>query len=229
MDEQTQKEIAEGLMSGCREAWLRLYDAYAQRVWRDVARLTGGDTACVADIVQETFLAAAAQQDRFFVNLAPGGANATLPFGDPQTPAPPQDHLSANLTPGGDFPKTPVEVYALKATNAQGVTYTGRHLAWTKRDGECIEWGLYVPDGPPPAGILGFNLLTRMNPSSPPDVKTSISINVQAPVRIEAGNFDDLVTAAMAELNDGGAAPADVSFKSVTQLAQQIRASLGNP
>lgn len=59
MDEQTQKEIAEGLKNGCREAWLRLYDAYAQRVWRNVARLTGGDAAAVADIVQETFLAAA--------------------------------------------------------------------------------------------------------------------------------------------------------------------------
>jgi RNA polymerase sigma-70 factor (ECF subfamily) len=59
MDEQTHHEIAEGLKNGCREAWLRLYDAYAQRVWRDVARLTGADAACVADIVQETFLGAA--------------------------------------------------------------------------------------------------------------------------------------------------------------------------
>ena len=54
-------------------------------------------------------------------------------------------------------------------------------------------------------------------------------MTAQAPVRVDAGNFDDLVTAAMAELNDGGTAPAGVSFESVTQLAQQIRASLGNP
>lgn len=59
MDEQTQKEIADGLKNGCRDAWLRLYDAYAQRVWRHVGRLVGGDAACTADIVQETFLAAA--------------------------------------------------------------------------------------------------------------------------------------------------------------------------
>ncbi len=65
MDRQTEQEIAEGLRNGCREAWLRLYDAYVQRVWHDVARLLGGDAAGVADIVQETFLAAARSASGF--------------------------------------------------------------------------------------------------------------------------------------------------------------------
>src|SRR5512147_2073758 len=59
MDETTQHEIAAGLKAGAPEAWLRLHEAYARRVWRDVARLTGADSARVADMVQETFLAAA--------------------------------------------------------------------------------------------------------------------------------------------------------------------------
>jgi RNA polymerase sigma-70 factor, ECF subfamily len=59
MDEQTQREIAEGLRTGKPAAWLRLHQVYARRLWLDVARVTGPDSAAVADIVQETFLAAA--------------------------------------------------------------------------------------------------------------------------------------------------------------------------
>ena len=40
-------------------AWHQLYDAYAEAVWRCVARRVGPHAAEVADIVQETFLAAA--------------------------------------------------------------------------------------------------------------------------------------------------------------------------
>jgi RNA polymerase sigma-70 factor (ECF subfamily) len=59
MDEQHEREIAHGLRNGEADAWRALYDAYAQRVWRTVARLVGSDSADVADVVQETFLAAA--------------------------------------------------------------------------------------------------------------------------------------------------------------------------
>jgi RNA polymerase sigma-70 factor, ECF subfamily len=59
MDAEAQREVADGLRQGCREAWVRLYDAYAERLWRDVARLTGARADAVADVVQETFLAAA--------------------------------------------------------------------------------------------------------------------------------------------------------------------------
>jgi RNA polymerase sigma-70 factor (ECF subfamily) len=59
MDKNIEQEIAEGLQEGRREAWLQLYESYAESVWRNVARLIGGDSATVADVVQETFLAAA--------------------------------------------------------------------------------------------------------------------------------------------------------------------------
>jgi RNA polymerase sigma-70 factor (ECF subfamily) len=59
MDEQQEREIARGLREGEADAWRALYDAYAERVWRTVARLMGADSADVADVVQETFLAAA--------------------------------------------------------------------------------------------------------------------------------------------------------------------------
>jgi RNA polymerase sigma-70 factor (ECF subfamily) len=59
MDEQQEREVALGLREGKTEAWRTLYDAYAEEVWRAVARLLGSQSADVADVVQETFLAAA--------------------------------------------------------------------------------------------------------------------------------------------------------------------------
>ena len=56
---ETERAIAAGLRAGDADAWARLHDEYAPRVWRTVARLLGGCEGAVADVVQETFLAAA--------------------------------------------------------------------------------------------------------------------------------------------------------------------------
>ncbi len=62
---QVNTEIVEGLRWGNRDAWLRLYDLYAEKLWHNVARLMVDDPASVADIVQETFLAAARSAGNF--------------------------------------------------------------------------------------------------------------------------------------------------------------------
>src|SRR5580765_4811425 len=59
MDDQQERQVAQGLRQGKPDAWRALYEAYAERVWRSVARLMGPGSADVADVVQETFLAAA--------------------------------------------------------------------------------------------------------------------------------------------------------------------------
>ena len=53
------KITAQGLREGSGQSWLALYDAFALRVWNSVARRVGPGSSDVADIVQETFLAAA--------------------------------------------------------------------------------------------------------------------------------------------------------------------------
>jgi RNA polymerase sigma-70 factor (ECF subfamily) len=58
MDRDTQKLVRD-LRRGRREAWSRLYEAHAEGLWRQVARLLGGSSADVADVVQEVFLSAA--------------------------------------------------------------------------------------------------------------------------------------------------------------------------
>jgi RNA polymerase sigma-70 factor (ECF subfamily) len=59
LDVQQERLLAQGLREGKAEAWQALYDAYAVPVWRGVARLLGSCSSDIADVVQETMLAAA--------------------------------------------------------------------------------------------------------------------------------------------------------------------------
>ena len=65
MNKQAHMEIAEGLQQGNRDAWLSLYELYAEKLWCNVARLMAHDPASVADVVQETLLAAAHSAKNF--------------------------------------------------------------------------------------------------------------------------------------------------------------------
>lgn len=59
MEGEQQREIASGLHEGDVAAWQALYDAYARPLWGLVARWMGPSSTDIADVVQETFMAAA--------------------------------------------------------------------------------------------------------------------------------------------------------------------------
>jgi RNA polymerase sigma-70 factor (ECF subfamily) len=59
MDEAHQRRLARGLRQGHADAWKTLYEEYSGRVWDSIARWMGPRSVDVADVVQETFLAAA--------------------------------------------------------------------------------------------------------------------------------------------------------------------------
>src|SRR5947209_6076859 len=65
LDEQQERVIAQGLREGKTDAWQALYDAYAERVWRAIARLLGPRSSEIADVVQETMMAAARTAHKF--------------------------------------------------------------------------------------------------------------------------------------------------------------------
>ncbi len=65
LDEHDQSAVICGLRTGNRESWAALYDGYSVDVWRYVARLVGPNVPDVADVVQETFLAAARSARQF--------------------------------------------------------------------------------------------------------------------------------------------------------------------
>ena len=62
---QDERQLALALGRGESIAWQALYDAHAARVWECVARRVGPSAAEVADIVQETMLAAARSAHTF--------------------------------------------------------------------------------------------------------------------------------------------------------------------
>jgi RNA polymerase sigma-70 factor (ECF subfamily) len=65
MDKNAEREIAKGLQKGDRRAWLQLYEVHAECIWQNVARLMGAECPAVADVVQETFMAAARSARNF--------------------------------------------------------------------------------------------------------------------------------------------------------------------
>lgn len=65
LDEHDQSTVICGLRTGDRQAWTALYHGYRADVWRYVAQLIGPEVADVADVVQETFLAAAGSARQF--------------------------------------------------------------------------------------------------------------------------------------------------------------------
>lgn len=67
MDESQERAVVDGLRAGSPDAWHALYDAYSERVWHRVA-LLAGKQCDVADIVQETFLAAARSAGKYDPN-----------------------------------------------------------------------------------------------------------------------------------------------------------------
>jgi len=140
-----------------------------------------------------------------------------------------QAELFADLELGGPLPKLPVEAYALAQVGGNGsATHIGRHLAVTQKDGEFVEWSLYVATDPATssrADMQMYRVLIRYNP---PDRKVSGRMlpGLQALLTVDsADDFHELVLGAMAELSDDGAAPAHVDYEQVMALAERVRAS----
>jgi hypothetical protein len=107
------------------------------------------------------------------------------------------------------------------------LVYTGRHLAWTKRDGVCYEWALYVPNGPAPnrRDFLTYSgeLCESANAGKP---SRRVSIGNQDVVIETQADFDGWILDGMAELSDTGLRPEGITYESVLQLAASIRPTL---
>ena len=136
-----------------------------------------------------------------------------------------QEALFESLKVGGDVPPLPLEAYALKLfTPTSDTIYHGRHLAYTQKQGQFIEWSLYVPDGPHPTPYeeILYDLTYKFNFQPEPDWRTS-PISLSHGIVIEwAEDFDKWVLGAMAELSDSGVPPQDLTYEGVLALSKQI-------
>jgi len=71
MDGQQEREIVCGLRDGDVAAWRALYDAYARPMWGVIARWMGPSSTDIADVMQETFIAAARSASTYDPKRAP--------------------------------------------------------------------------------------------------------------------------------------------------------------
>jgi RNA polymerase sigma-70 factor (ECF subfamily) len=71
MNQEQERQVVRGLQDGNIDAWRALYDAYCRQVWQAVARMMGPNAADVADVVQETFMAAARSARQYDAGRGP--------------------------------------------------------------------------------------------------------------------------------------------------------------
>jgi hypothetical protein len=137
-----------------------------------------------------------------------------------------QAEVFENLRAGGTLPKVPIEIYALKSIGGgDTISYDGRHLCYTIRNGKFYEWSIYVPAQHASArsDFLGYQTIPRFNP---PQDRALFSLPVYDDLQVEdEKQFNKWVLGAMAELSDDGQAPENIAYESVIQLVGQIRES----
>lgn len=133
-----------------------------------------------------------------------------------------QADLFEGLAPAGTLPELAARIEALTAIPSKLViTYIGRHLAYTQKDGNFYEWSLYVPDVVPPSrsSLFGYELNVKYNVDKnrfgnrPGNLTQDLAID-------SSYDFNTWVRGAMAELSDDGKAPEGVTYESVLQLAK---------
>ncbi len=140
----------------------------------------------------------------------------------------PQEEFFEGLEFGGLLPKLPIEFNALKpAGEPKDTTYTGYHLAYTRKADRFTEWAVYVPDGTPPENVkqFGYHMLYVFNLEHEPRLKINLPVPYGLLIETKE-DFDKWVLGAMAALSDDGKAPENVTYESVLQLTKQIRESL---
>ncbi len=140
----------------------------------------------------------------------------------------PQEEFFKGLEFEGLLPKLPIEFNTLKpAGMPKDITYTGYHLAYTKKANRFTEWAIYVPNEIPPKNVkqFGYHALYVFNLEHEPRLKINLPVPYGLLIETKE-DFDKWVLGAMAALSDDGKAPENVTYGSVLQLAEQIRESL---
>jgi len=138
-----------------------------------------------------------------------------------------QQSLFENLQPGDKLPQLPVVVQKLETLmGKEPICYTGRHLAFTQRDGEFFEWALYVPQNPNPEPALAYKIIPEIND---PEAKGNFNPQaiISAIVIIDSQkDFEKLVLGAMAYLKDDDNQLPNLTYKDVLNLTNKIQQNL---
>ncbi len=142
-----------------------------------------------------------------------------------------QAKLFAGLEFGGPLPRLPMEITGLRQEiDGRTITYTGRHVAWSRHGDDFVEWSLYIPlEKPPARWQIYYRVEQRFN-VEPGRITPLITSNVSQPFFIDgAADFDELVRGAMTELSDDGPPPADITLERVLTMAAKVHGAAADP
>jgi hypothetical protein len=156
----------------------------------------------------------------------------------------PQGDVFKVLAPGGPLPELPWEISNITAICFDGeVKYTGRHLAYTSKNNEFFEWGIYVPISKQPESseVVRYCIPYHLNVKVPrpedyncPEFEMVDLGDLESKedfmsddIPVESvEDFNKWILGAMAELSENGKAPENITYERVLRLAEQIRESL---
>jgi len=141
-------------------------------------------------------------------------------------------HLFEQLQPGGPLAELPIVISGLKCRNLWGdkPVYQGYHLAYTQKDDQLYEWGIYIPRKKVPrrTSMLGYDVVCRFNPEDNATEWTHENVSVKQGLVIDKDNFADLLLVGMGQLSDSGEAPENISYDFVMELSKKIQESIRN-
>jgi hypothetical protein len=141
---------------------------------------------------------------------------------------PSQEQLFREVEFGGDLPKLPLEIYALKPISNSDVEYRGYHLTYTKMDNKFFEWSIYVPkdEVPERSSIVGYQVIHRYN-TSKNKIVGSLSLTLHDDIQIDTEkDFNIWIIGAMEELSDNKEIPDIITYETVQTLARKIKRSV---
>ena len=137
-----------------------------------------------------------------------------------------QGALFSGLEFGGDLPKLPIEIYALKAIGKPVAEYLGYHLAYSKKDEKYFEWSIYIPQGEIPSreSILGYEVVHKFNVDNEEKIVGSMTLTVSDDIPINTRQeFSTWVLGAFKELSNNEQIPSNINYNSIKDLTEKLR------
>ena len=157
--------------------------------------------------------------------LSAGDAIISWQF-DEVAPGTDYAEILRGLKLGDDLPKKPFEITCNlpRGDTTDDITFRGRHLAFTQKDGKFYEWAIYIRDKKyTPQTGQRYNLKPQWND----DVnEVGNGFRSVESIFVEESEFNFWVHGAMAELSDNGIVPEQVTYNNIIKMAEEIRMSV---
>ena len=159
-----------------------------------------------------------------------GDGSVLVAWSCPDNTVETQATLFEGLETGGTLPDLPAVITGLRPLSPEeDLTYVGRHLTHTRKQGRFYEWSLFVPDREPPPRLTFIYYALVVDYHADLDQFESRSRSVEDLVVRNEDEFQTWVVSAIRELSDEDAAFPTVSYDTVLELSRRLQLELASP